>query len=74
MEKEYRTKAFGIFQIALNWSVYEFDFHENNHVKPWPNGYASSRKLNWRTDLCWLSKRTSKSAGKCTQVVKKKNI
>ena len=29
-------------------------------LKPWPNGLASSRKLNLRGDLLWLGKRTPK--------------
>ena len=41
---------------------------------PWQNDNAngaSSRKLNVRTNLRWVAKRTRKFTGKCTQVVKK---
>ena len=40
-------------------------------VKPWPNGPASSRKLNLRRDLRWVAKQTRKFPRKYTQVAKK---
>ena len=27
-------------------------------LKPWPNGLAGSRNLNWRRELRWVDKRT----------------
>ena len=40
-------------------------------LKPWPNGPASSRKLNLPRDLRWLAKRTRKFPSKYTQFAKK---
>ena len=39
-------------------------------IKPWPNGPAGSRKLNFCRDLRWLAKQTRKY----TLVAKKTNI
>lgn len=41
------------------------------YVKPWPNGLASSHKLDLRKDLRWVAKRTLKFTRKNKQAVKK---